>query len=218
MATPATSQSRARTQPVGFSVDDLGRVSDKVVDTARNHAIQGRARVLFYDRWARAYGTLRGAPEAFQVKLDDIARERDPRRAAAMVQVLTEQAAPPPRKSQPALVPVRRVVERHPLPAGQVARAPEGGYYNLPDAWRNFKRPFDDAKASIDAQVSVPMVRRIANLTCGDWDGIVEELQKASGRCGEAGPCHAGGFCGNTQWFRQRGGAAIYRRGFERSL
>ena len=186
MAPRVTMQSRAPQQaPAAFlnlpSIDDLGRAGGRVVDTARNHAIQARARVLFYDRWGRANGTLRGAPEAFQARLDEIARERDPRRARALVQVLTEEAPRPPRKSQPALSPVRRIVERHPLPVRQVARAPEGGYYNLPDAWRNFKRPFDDANASIDAQVSVPMARRLGNLARGDWDGVADDYKRLPG-------------------------------------
>lgn len=87
------------------SIDKLGGANAKIIDNLHNQAIQDRARVSFYDQWVQQQGTLNGAQQAFQQKLDEIANAPDPATASALVRALTGSAAPSARPKSPPMKP-----------------------------------------------------------------------------------------------------------------
>lgn len=76
------------------SIDKYGGANAAIIDNLKNQSVQDRARLNFYEQWAQKQGTLSGAPEAFQQKLDEIANAPDQATASALVQALVPAARP----------------------------------------------------------------------------------------------------------------------------
>jgi hypothetical protein len=87
------------------SIDKWGTSNARIADNLHNVSVQDRARVSFYDQWTQAHGTLNGAAEAFQQKLDEIATAPDQQTASRLVAALVGSSPAPAQPRSPAAPP-----------------------------------------------------------------------------------------------------------------